>query len=32
MFVGNEHILIKIEASDYEKKLIIKENKTERND
>ena len=27
MFVGNEHILIKIEASDYEKKLIIKENK-----
>ena len=27
MFVGNEHILIKIEASDYEKKIIIKENK-----
>ena len=27
MFVGNEHILLKIEASDYEKKLIIKENK-----
>ena len=26
MFVGNEHILIKIEASDYEKKIIIKEN------